>query len=175
MKIRKIVNWILYYSFAYYLPKSNSRISLGSRKIRSFLIRGFVEGTIGSNVNIQRRVTLSHRFSIGNNSGVGYNSVIQGGVTIGENVMIGPECYIYTQNHRHDDIVIPMIQQGYEIEEPVIIKDDVWIGSRVTILPGIVIESGAIIGAGTVVTKDVPPFAVFCGNPGHVVKMRGKQ
>ena len=115
---------------------------------------------------------FSTKLSIGDHSSLGINSVIQGPVNIGNNVMMGPEVYIYTQNHSHQRTDIPMIDQGYEREKPVTIKDDVWIGSRVTILPGVTVGKGAIIGASAVVTKDVPDYSIVAGNPACVIKSR---
>ncbi len=65
-----------------------------------------------------------------------------------------------------------MIAQGMTETKPVTIEDDVWIGTRVIILPGLTIGRGSILGAGTVVTKDIPPFSVVVGNPGRIVKNR---
>lgn len=79
--------------------------------------------------------------------------------------MMGRECFIYTYNHETSRTDIPMQEQGKSVEKAVCIGDDVWIGSRVTILPGVTIGNGAIIGASLVVTKYVPPYAVVCGNP----------
>lgn len=80
--------------------------------------------------------------------------------------------YIYTQNHCLDRVDIHMDQQGVSAEKAVIIEDDVWIGSRVTILPGVKIGRGSIIGAAAVVTKDVPPYSVVAGNPAKIMKRR---
>ena len=66
-----------------------------------------------------------------------------------------------------------MMQQGFDTERPVTIDDDVWIGDRVLILAGVHVGKGAIIGAGAVVTKDVPPYAIVGGNPAHIIRMRG--
>ena len=96
----------------------------------------------------------------------------RGGVKIGKYVMMGPEVHIYTQNHDFQKTDIPMSQQGFAEEKPVVIEDDVWIGSRVTILPGVRICSGSIIGASAVVTKDVLPYCVVAGNPAKIVKTR---
>lgn len=85
---------------------------------------------------------------------------------------MGPEVYIYTQNHHFDRTDISMDQQGFAEEKPVIIEDDVWIGSRVTILPGVRIGTGSIIGASAVVSKDIPPYSTAVGNPAQVVKSR---
>lgn len=85
---------------------------------------------------------------------------------------MGPECIIYARNHAHERIDIPMIDQGFENEKPVTIEDDVWIGGRVTILPGVTVHQGAILGAGSVVTKDVPPYAIVGGNPAEIIRFR---
>jgi galactoside O-acetyltransferase len=85
---------------------------------------------------------------------------------------MGPEVYIYTQNHEFTRIDIPMDQQGWSDEKPVVIEDDVWIGSRVTILGGVTIGRGSIIGASSVVTKSCPPYSIVAGNPAQVVKKR---
>ena len=97
---------------------------------------------------------------------------INGRVIIGNNVMMGPDVCIYVRNHAFDRTDIPMNMQGFAPEKPVVIEDDVWIGARVIILPGVHIGTGAVIGAGAVVTKDVPDYAVVGGNPARILKMR---
>lgn len=103
--------------------------------------------------------------SIGNNSGIGKNSYLsaEDTITIGENVMIGPELYIYTSNHEAKRDCL-MIHQNM-IKAPVVIGNDVWIGTRVIILPGVKIGEGAVVGAGAVVTKDVAPYSIVGGVP----------
>ena len=86
--------------------------------------------------------------------------------------MMGPECNIWTINHETSDVNTPMCKQGTRKEQPVYIGNDVWIGSRVTILPGVKIGNGVVIGACSVVTKDVPDYAVIGGNPAKIIKMR---
>ena len=76
------------------------------------------------------------------------------------------------RNHAFDRTDIPMNQQGFTPEKPIVIEDDVWIGARVIILPGVHIGTGAVVGAGAVVTKDVPDYAVVGGNPARILKMR---
>lgn len=160
----RFLSIFLYYCFGKFLPNS-------CKNIRSFLAKNFIE-RMGCNVNIQRGCIFSKKLSIGDNSGLGENSILQGKITIGNNVMMGRECYIYTTNHCHDSLDIPMIEQGYEKEREVIIDDDVWIGSRVTILPGVHVYQGAIIGASAVVTKDVEKYSIVAGNPAQKVKNR---
>lgn len=126
----------------------------------------------GTNINIEKGATFSRRLSIGNNSGLGVNSRVQGKVSIGDDVMMGPDVLIYTTNHEFKSIDIPMRLQGYSQERPVVIGNDVWIGARVIILPGVTVGNGVVIGAGSVVTKDIPPYKVAAGCPAVVVKSR---
>ena len=79
---------------------------------------------------------------------------------------------MYSRNHAFDRIDIPMCEQGYLPEKTIVISDDVWIGGHVIILPGVHIGNGAIVGAGAVVTKDVPQYAIVGGNPAKVIKYR---
>jgi maltose O-acetyltransferase len=108
---------------------------------------------------------------IGNNSGIGDNAWL-GAVKIGDNVMMAPNVTILSRNHVFEDKLIPMSKQGVTEDNPVIISDDVWIGTRAIILPGVTIGKGSIIGAGAVVTKNVPEYTIVAGNPARVIKQR---
>ena len=89
----------------------------------------------------------------------------QGGITIGDDVLVGPQTIIATLNHDPDPD-----KRGGMFAKPVVICDKVWLGARVTICPGVTIGEGAIVGAGAVVTKDVPPRTVVAGVPAKVIK-----
>lgn len=171
MKIRKYICYGLYTIFARHLPPSYSRFSFGSKFIRGFLTKYIVDKT-GKNINIEKGAIFSRKLVIGNNSGLGVNCNAVGPITIGDNVMTGPNVTIFTQNHRHDRVDIPMNEQGYEEFKEVKIGNDVWIGANVIILPGITINDGAIIGAGAVITRDVPAYTIVGGNPAKVLKYR---
>lgn len=134
---------------------------------RQFLVH------VGDDVNIEKGAMITSLMEIGDRSGVGINAQMHGQIIIGKDVMMGPECIIYTTNHKFDRTDVPMRLQGFSEQRPVSIEDDVWIGGRVTILPGVHIGRGAIIGAGAVVTKDVPEFAIVGGNPAKILKYRG--
>lgn len=112
--------------------------------------------------------------SIGKNSGINAGSWInaRGNVKIGAEVIIGPYCIIHSANHISDDLEMPIQYQGHQ-HEPVVIEDNVWLGARVTVLPGVRIGSGAIVGAGSVVTKDIPSNAIATGTPAQVIRIRG--
>ena len=169
--LKRNIFYAVYRYFALWLPANDSRITLAAKAIRGFLTSRFVNSA-GRQINIQRGAKFGPDLSIGDRSGIGINSQIQNGVSIGRNVMIGPECFIYTMNHRFDRTDIPMIDQGISEIQPVVIEDDVWIGARVTILPGVTIGEGAIIGAGAVVPKNIPRYAIAAGNPAEVKAYR---
>ena len=94
--------------------------------------------------------------------------VIGGGlVTIGADCLIGPRCSIYTPNHAED---VTRRLDGWELPEPVTIGSNVWIGGSVTLTPGVTIGDDSIIGAGSVVTRDIPAGVVAVGNPCRPVR-----
>jgi maltose O-acetyltransferase len=128
----------------------------------------------GSDVNIESGANFGKGsgVSIGSRSGIGIRARIDDPVTIGDDVMMGPDVLIFTRNHRFSRLDIPMIQQGSSAPKPVVIGDDVWIGERSMILPGVTIGKGAIIVAGSVVRGDVPELAIVTGNPATVIGYR---
>ena len=154
--------------FASWLPKSQR--SKFAKKIRYFFGKHICD--VGDNVNIEHNAQFSPELVIGDNSGIGINSEIYGPVEIGKNVLMGPEVIIYTNGHRYDDLSVPIREQGFTKERKVIISDDCWIGRRVMIMPGVRIGTGCIIGAGSIVTKDIPPYSVVAGVPARIVKSR---
>ncbi len=170
-KIRKVLGIVLYNLIAKHLPVSYSHIKVGQKAFRA-LCGKLILDKCGKNVNIEKNAVFSSRIELGDNSGIGINASIGGKCYIGKDVMMGPQCIIYTRNHKFDDTTTTMRGQGFQEERPVHIGDDVWIGGRVTILPGVHIGSHSIIGAGAVVTKDVPEWAIAAGNPAVVKKYR---
>lgn len=113
------------------------------------------------------RIILSRRVTIGE------GSIIcgHGGLTIGENTMISWLCSIVPANHIFDNVEIPLRLQGEE-RLGIIIGSNVWVGSCVTILDGVNIGDNAVIGAGSVVTRDVPEWGVAMGIPARFVRDR---
>lgn len=167
--VKKKIAFLCYKIFAAWLPISQ-RSSL-SKKWRVFFAKR-IASKFGKNVNIERNAVFSPELEIGNNSGIGIDCEVYGPVIIGDNVMMGPEVVIYTSGHKHDRTDITMIEQGFEEPERVVIEDDVWLGRRVIIMPGVHIGKGCIIGAGAVVTKDIPEYSVAGGVPARVIKKR---
>lgn len=123
----------------------------------------------GSNICIKPTVTIegSSQFEIGNNSSIMENTTIfsSGGVIIGNNVLISANCVISSTTHP-----LNPIKRKEMLFEKVIIKDNVWIGMGVCILPGIEIGANSIIGAGSVVTKTIPADEVWAGVPAKCIK-----
>lgn len=95
----------------------------------------------------------------------------KGGVTIGNRVLIGYRTQILSSNHSIPNRSERIFDSGHSYA-PVFIEDDVWIGANCTILPGVTIGEGAVVAAGSVVTKDIPKFSISAGVPAKVIKMR---
>ena len=145
-------------------------VSIVDNSIREQLFRKLF-GSVGKNLSIKPgfRCDLGINIHIGDNFLTNYNVMIldMASVTIGNNVWIGPNVGIFAVAH-------PMEAAGRRdilgIAKPITIGDDVWIGGNATVLMGVTIGKNAIIGAGSVVTHDVPENAVVAGNPARVIK-----
>ena len=137
---------------------------------------------IGSNVRIREYgwIQASSSLSdtgvglvIGDNTYIGPRCVLGagGGIHIGHDVTIGAAVDLLAEDHRFEDADRPINEQGVN-RRGIVIEDDVWIGNRATVLDGVRVGRGAVIGAAAVVTKDVPPFSIVVGNPARVVRFR---
>lgn len=174
MKRTKIVIGKLLFVIGRHLPVAHHRMKAIGKLSKSYrqLCGNLILNKCGKNVNIYPKSYFSPACELGDNSDIGLYARIQGKCVIGNNVIMGPECNVWTVNHRTDRIDIAIKYQGVTEEKPVVIGDDCWIGSRVTILPGVTIGKGAVIGSGAVVVKSIPDYAVAVGNPARVVKYR---
>lgn len=92
-------------------------------------------------------------------------------ITIGNNVLIGPHVIINSGMHNYSNADVDINKQGHSTA-PITIEDDVWIGANTIILPGITIGKGAIIGANSLVNKNVEPFSIIGGSPAKLIKKR---
>ena len=131
-KLSRRFNIWLYFNIAIKRPVSYARGGKAASRMRRKTARKFL-AYVGEDVNIEQGAMITSSMEIGDRSGVGINARMHGKVIIGKDVMMGPECIIYTKNHAFSDITIPMWQQGFSEEKPVVIGDDVWIGGRVTV------------------------------------------
>lgn len=172
MKKKRLFWLIIYYCFLQYLPATDNRYFNHIKKIRSYIGKKVFD-FCGDNICIEKKANFGwgNKISIGNNSGIGINAKIRGPLSIGDNVMMGPDVIILTSNHIINSINLPMNQQGC-VEKKVIIGNDVWIGARAIILPGCTIGNGVVIGAGAVVTKDIPDYCIVGGVPAKILKKR---
>ncbi len=169
--IARKVSHKFYNIFLRRLPISYGALGKLSKKLRAAGAKLFIAG-IGKNVNIETGAIFSDDLILGDNSGIGVNARIQSGVKIGKNVMMGEDCLFITRNHIFSQTDVPMNEQGLTEINPIVIEDDVWIGSRVIILPGVTVGTGVIIGAGAVVTKHIPPYMIVAGNPARIIRCR---
>ena len=135
----------------------------------------------GSKVYIDPSVEISEPslVSIGNNCHIQMNCKLYGfggGITIGDGSVLSHDIQIFARNHNYDSDDLKLIPYDErDIPKKVEIGENVWIGARATILPGVVIGEGAVIGAASVVTKNIPPYAVVGGNPAKVIKYRNRE
>ncbi len=168
-----IIYLILYYGLLQFLPPTNNRYFRLIKPVRSSIAKRCLDHA-GKKVNIEQGANFGdgNGISIGDNSGIGLRCSVRGPLVIGNNVMMGPEVIILTSTHSFERIDIPMMAQKSPSRKKVIVGNDVWIGTRVIILPGVTIGNGVIIGAGAIVTKDIPDYAVVVGNPARIIRYR---
>jgi len=172
--LKKIWCYVIYKLIAKHLPMPGEFGLLGRwcQKFRSVVCRPlFMESakmvSIGKGVDFDNgsHIILKDYANIGSYALL--QASHRGTITIGKHVMMGMYCIIFTQNHSY-------LEEGFDgfQGKDVLVDDFAWIGHRVTILPGVRIGKHAIIGAGAVVTKNIPDYAIAVGNPARVKKYR---
>jgi acetyltransferase-like isoleucine patch superfamily enzyme len=136
---------------------------------------------IGDNVIIGRNTSIVCKdgdITIGNQVGIGANcmlSAVSGNrLEIGNQVMIAPFVYIGGTSYNFERTDIPIYEQGVNPQGGSRIGDNVWLGANVTILDGVNIGQGAIVAAGAVVTKDIPPLGIAAGVPARLLRYRNE-
>jgi maltose O-acetyltransferase len=123
-------------------------------------------------ISVLNQVEFSDDIYISNNCWIITPDNNQSKITIGNYVMIAQNVMIIGGNHSTLRTDIPMMLQGEGKQGSIVIEDDVWIGAGAIILTGVKIGQGSVIGAGSVVTKDIPEYSIAVGNPAKVVKSR---
>ena len=121
--------------------------------------------------NVEVRNRTNEEATIGDFVSINRNTVIRGKVNIGESVSIAPNCMIIGANHHFEDTKKSIKEQGVEAKG-IVIGPDVWIGANCCVLDGVTIGKGSVIGAGSIVTKSIPPMSIAVGNPCRVIKQR---
>ena len=128
--------------------------------------------TIAAGTIVQGNVELGENCSVQTGSIlIGYGTREETGIRIGNNVRIAPFVQMIAANHRFDDTSRPITAQGLE-HKPIVLEDDIWVAGRVVIMAGVTVGTGAILAAGAVVTKNVPPWAICGGVPARLIKSR---
>ncbi len=131
-------------------------------------------GSYGVGLKVNGRCLFNKNIQVGNYCNFNGMSVLGGGTTVfGDYFHSGIECMIITQNHNYEGTQIPY--DSTYIYKNVEIGDFVWFGNRVIVTGNVKIGEGAIIAAGSVVCKDVPPLAIVGGNPAKIIKYRNKE
>ena len=137
---------------------------------RGEILKGLI-GDLGKDVTILSPFYCDYGdfIEIGEATFINHNAYLMdgGGIRIGSHCFIGPNCGMYTAQH---PLIAEERNRGFERALPIEIGDDCWIGADVTILPGVRIGKGSVIGAKSVVTKDVPDGAIVAGNPCRVLR-----
>jgi maltose O-acetyltransferase len=172
----KYFTLILYYCFIQFLPKNATPV-IGNIlfSVRHLVCRILFKKTSKkSSIEKGAYFGKGNRISIGSYSSLGMNFRCHNlELEIGNYVMMGEDVLVIGSTHLFDDRNIPMCFQKMGKVTKLVIEDDVWIGSRSTILQNVrKIGQGSIIGAGSVLTKDVPPYAIVGGNPARILKYR---
>ncbi len=111
---------------------------------------------------------------LGDAVGFNFGCYVNGysGLIVGDRTVFGPYTMIHTANHRTDDASRPIVDQGWADTPPIRIGADCWVGMGVCMLPGVQIGDGCVIGAGSVVAKDLEAYSVAMGNPAKVTRSR---
>lgn len=169
----KKIYLLIYYCFAQHLPMQpfpGYKLFYG---IRRFLVSRIVK-KCGEGVFVKDHCYFGNgeRLSIGHRTQLGQNAKLGGEIYLGDDILMGPDIVIMATSHAFDRTDIPINQQGAAEEMPVTIGNDVWIGTRAIIMPGVKIGDHCIIASGAIVTKSFPENCILGGVPAKIIKMR---
>jgi maltose O-acetyltransferase len=166
--------WLgMYYALGNAFPRAPLPLSGAGMRLRATCVKRIFR-YVGKDVTVHSGVTFGSgaNIEIGDYSSLNVDCSIANDTIIGRDVMMGPEVLILSGSHSFQRIDIPMREQGAPARRAVRIGDDVWIGARSILLPGVVVGNHCIVAAGSIVTKEVPDYAVVAGNPARIVRFR---
>jgi acetyltransferase-like isoleucine patch superfamily enzyme len=135
-------------------------------------IQNFGKISIGHNSHIHKNTIIWADCKIGDVVIIGPHNAVYGIVEFGNHIMVSAGCVFSGGGHGFEDTAVPMQHQKNPSKGGIIIADDVWIGSNSTILDGVKVGTGAIVAAGSVVTKNVDPFTIVAGIPAQIIRSR---
>jgi maltose O-acetyltransferase len=164
---------VLYYGLATHMPATDAPFGVISQRFRNFLASRLI-ASFGRSVRVNPKANFGsgRRISVGDNCNLSSGMKVIGDLVLGDDVMLGPEVVFISYNHEVSDLEVPMRAQGATESKPIIVGNDVWIGMRAMIMPGVTIGSHSIVAGGSIVTKDVPEWAIVGGNPAKIIKFR---
>jgi len=152
---------------------TNNKLKVYFRRIRSSIRNlKYKLRHVDSTNDIQKPINISKDLIMGQYCFIGKSAWICPNVSIGNYVMIAPECAILGGDHIYSIPTQPIIYSGRPLTKKTLIEDDVWIGYRVIINAGVSIGKGSIVAAGSIVTKDVEPYTIVGGNPAKKIALR---
>lgn len=152
----------------------------GMKGTKGFVIRYVLLKSIakhcGDNVSVHPGVYLlcPQGLSLGDNVSIHPMCYLDatGGITIGNDVSMAHGCSVLSTSHTYKDLNLPIKDQPYQVQETAV-KDNVWLGAKVTILCGMTVGSGSVVGANAVVTHNIPANQIAVGVPAKAIKERG--
>lgn len=160
--------WLRCLQFLFMKKGKNSVIY---RSVRKDIVP-FNKFSLGNSSVIEDYAIINNavgEINIGDFTRVGLGNTLIGPVKIGNEVILAQNVVISALNHNFEDVTMSIVHQGVKTA-PIIIGNNVWIGANSTILAGNHIGEHVVVGAGSVVTKDIPPYCVAVGNPARIVK-----
>ena len=165
-----------FYLFLYYLiinkfPNTNYPGGKLFNLVRIFCVRQIFEIGINNKFHSNIYIGRGNNIKIGDNCQINDNIRFDN-VIIGNNVMIARDCIFIGKVHNYSFLDIPMTEQGSFEPNSTIVEDNVWIGIRSIIMPGIEIKSGSVIAAGSVLTKSTIKNGVYAGVPARLIKIK---
>ncbi len=161
--------WWIRLFMCFYIKKGKNCVIY--RTVRKDIVP-FNSFSLGMNSVIEDYTVLNNAVGeiiIGHECRVGIGNTIIGPVHIGNTVNLAQNITISGLNHNFNDVNTTIIEQGVSTS-PIIINDDVWIGANSVVLAGVTIGKHSVVGAGSVVTKNIPSYSVAVGNPARVIK-----
>lgn len=170
ISLKSKILYLFYIALFRFTPEDYRPYSLFFPLLRNWLVKSFVN-SCGKNIRVKHNADISPNIWIGNESELGTRCMIQGNISIGSNVIMGPDVKIYARNHKYERIDIPIQKQGKHYFKTMI-GDDVWIGANSIVTAGVKVGNHVIVAAGSVVTKDIPDYAIVGGAPARVIKYR---
>lgn len=161
--------WVQYFVNPWVHQRHRNSVVCSSARMDVLPFRPFA---LGNRSTVEDYAVINNgvgAVSIGHDTRVGISSVIIGPVQVGNHVIIAQHVIMSGLNHSYEDVTQPIHQQPVSTQ-PICIEDECWIGANVVITAGVRIGKHSVVGGGSVVTKDVPPYSVVVGNPARIIR-----